>query len=91
VSQLKPFRPDFTLVFAELPKFADLTKEKIYPKEVLQRRLVKKGNKVLPQALIKWTSLPPEAATWEDWYVLQKHFPGVFAGGPTSSEGGQMS
>lgn len=46
------------------------------------RRLVKKGGKAIPQALIKWMGLPDEAATREDWYVLQARFPGCLTRGP---------
>ena len=88
VSQLKPFTPDYTLVLSELPNIADLDVKDLIPEAVLQRRLVKKGVKAIPQALIKWSTLPPQMATWEDWYVLQARFPGVLAGGPASSEGG---
>jgi hypothetical protein len=49
---------------------------------------VKKGGKAVPQVLVKWTGLPQEAATWEDWYVLQARFPSCLAGGPASSQGG---
>jgi hypothetical protein len=61
VSQLKPFLPNYSPVFAELPKVAELDKQEIYPEVILQRRLVKKGSKAIPQALIKWTTLPLEA------------------------------
>jgi hypothetical protein len=88
VLQLKPFLPNYSPVFVELPKVADLDKRKIYPEAVLQWRLVKKGSKAIPQALIKWTTLPPEAATWEDLYVLRSRFSGALAGGSASSEGG---
>ena len=88
VSQLKPFQPNYTPVFSVLPKGAELDAHNLVPKVVLERRLVKKGNKAIPQALIKWSTLPSSMATWEDWYVLQSRFPGVLAGGPASSEGG---
>jgi hypothetical protein len=70
VSQLKPFSPNYTPVFSELPATAALDREDLLPETVLQRRLVKKGSKAVPQARIKWRGLPIEVATWEDWYVL---------------------
>jgi len=85
VSQLKPFLPNYTPVFSELPKVADLDAQNLRPEAVLDRRLVKKGGKAVPQALIKWSTLPATMATWEDWYVLQSRFPGALAGGPASS------
>jgi hypothetical protein len=89
VSQLKPFHPNYTPVFSDLPTTADLNKGEIVPEKVLQRRLVKKGGKAVPQALIKWSTLPEEASTWEDWYVVKQRFPEHLAGGPASSEGGE--
>jgi len=85
VSQLKPFLPNYTPVFSELPKVAELDVQDLLPEEVLERRLVKKGGKAIPQALIKWSKLPPQMATWEDWYVLQASFPGVLAAGAATS------
>jgi hypothetical protein len=49
VSQLKPFLPNYSPVFTELPKVAELNKGDIFPEAVLQRRLVKKGNKAVSQ------------------------------------------
>ena len=66
VSQLKPFRPDFTPVYSTLPSSVDLHTVELEPEQVLERRLVKKGNAAIPQVLIKWTRLPATSATWED-------------------------
>lgn len=85
VSQLKPYTPDFTPVFSDLTQFADLTKGDVVPEVVLERRLVKKGGKAVPQVRVKWSNIPSEMSTWEDWYVLQRRFPGALAGGPASS------
>jgi hypothetical protein len=82
VSQLKSFRSDFTPIFSELPVVPALDQGEVFPEAILARRLVKKGGKAIPQAKIKWANLPEEAATWEDWYVLLKRFPGFHAGGP---------
>lgn len=91
VSQLKPFVSDYTPVFSNLPSAAVLDQEELKPEAILDRRLVKKGSKAVPQVLIKWMNLPREAATWEDWNVLQQRFPGTLAGGPASTaEGGDV-
>ncbi|OIT33037.1 hypothetical protein A4A49_64122, partial [Nicotiana attenuata] len=45
------------------------------PEAVLQRRMVKKGNKAVAQVLVKWQGLPAEAATWEFATVLNTMFP----------------
>jgi len=49
---------------------------------------VKKGNKAIPQVLLKWTSLPESSATWEDYYVVKQRFPNAVAWGQATSEGG---
>lgn len=85
VSQLKSFTPDHTPVFSELSHVPDLTRQDLLPEGILERRLVKKGGKAIPQVWVKWTSLPPGSATWEDWNVITRRFPGVLTGGPASS------
>jgi hypothetical protein len=75
VSQLKPYTPDFSLVFSELPSVPQLDIAELQPETILDRRLTKKGNDVVIQVLIKWSSLPTEMATWEDFYVVKKRYP----------------
>jgi hypothetical protein len=41
VSQLKPFTPNYTPVFIELPRRVDLTVQELAPEAVLDKRLVK--------------------------------------------------
>jgi hypothetical protein len=53
ISQLKAFTPDYTPVYAELPKISDLTAPATEPEAILERRLVKKGNTTIPQVKIK--------------------------------------
>jgi hypothetical protein len=53
-------------VFSDITKIVDLSARELQPERVLERRLVKKGNNVVPQALIKWRGLPATSATWED-------------------------
>jgi len=50
-------------VFSELPKVAELDAHNLQPEGVLERRLVKKGGKAIPQALFKWSTLPASMAT----------------------------
>ena len=88
VSQLKPFTPNYTPVFHELPKLINLDNEKVEPMAILQRRLVKKGNTAVPQVLVRWSHLPADATTWEDYNVLQKAFPAASAWGQAQSQGG---
>jgi hypothetical protein len=58
VSQLKHFHAEYTPVFSKLPPVAVLDKGEITLEVALERRLVKKGGKAIPQARIKWKHLP---------------------------------
>jgi hypothetical protein len=89
VSQIKEFRADYTPVFAEFPKPPALDVMDTEPEKILDRRLVKKGNAALPQVLIKWTNLPEDAATWENWETLKVKFPNILTWGQASSAGGE--
>lgn len=60
------------------------------PKQILERRLVKKGSHVVPQVLINWEGMDADTATWEDFYVLKGRFPeaGVWGKTPSEARGG---
>jgi hypothetical protein len=88
VSQLKDYTPDFTPVFKDLPTLPALDTMETEPEAVLDRRLMKKGNSSVLQVLIKWSNLPPDAATWEDWDVLKNSFPVILTWGQASSSPG---
>ncbi|XP_070003394.1 uncharacterized protein [Nicotiana sylvestris] len=45
------------------------------PESILERTLVKRGNKVVCQAKIKWIGLDADYATWECLQDLQRRFP----------------
>lgn len=87
VSQLKPFVPDYTPVYKDVPSIVDLSMTKLEPETVLQRRLVKKGNHAITQVLVKWRNLPDDSATWEDWNVVTKKFPDIAAWGQAGLSG----
>jgi hypothetical protein len=61
VSQLKPFLADYTPVYKDLPSIPDLTGITPVLTEILERRLVHKGNAATPQILVKWAHLPAAA------------------------------
>jgi hypothetical protein len=88
VSQLKPFSPNHSPVFQELPKLVDLLGVCLLPKKILERRLVKKGSHVVPQVLIKWEGMDADTAMWEDFYVLKERLPEAGVWGKTPSEAG---
>jgi hypothetical protein len=87
VSQLKPYIPDYTPVFTTLPTSSDLSGHNVQPLEILDRRLVKKGSRAVPQVLIRWSHIPADATTWEDYYVLRQRYPDALAWGQTSMGG----
>jgi hypothetical protein len=91
VSQLKPFVADYTPVFSKLPMTTDLEAAAAIPEQVLDRRLVKKGNSAIPQVFIKWTGLPETSATWEDYNMLCDRFPAAPAWGHADSSAGELS
>ncbi|XP_070015839.1 uncharacterized protein [Nicotiana sylvestris] len=45
------------------------------PEAILQRHMVKKGNKAVGQVLVKWSGLSADHATWEYFNVLKTRFP----------------
>lgn len=62
------------------------------PEEVLDRRLVKKGNAPYLQVLVKWSGVPTTSATWEDYEVIKAKFPDAPAWGQAgSSRAGTVS
>ncbi|XP_075088298.1 uncharacterized protein LOC142170316 [Nicotiana tabacum] len=46
------------------------------PISILERRMIKKGNRAVVQWLVQWANLPPEEATWEDPAFIHFQFPG---------------
>ena len=79
VSQLKPFTEDYSPVYSDISRIITLDTADLQPEAILERRLVKKGNTAMPQVRVKWSHLPEDSATWEDFYVLQQRFPTALA------------
>ena len=71
VSQLKPFTPNYTPVFSELPATADLSAVDSQPVEIRDRRMMKKGDALEVQFQVAWNTTPP-STTWEDYEVLRR-------------------
>jgi hypothetical protein len=63
VSQLKSFTPDYSPVHQSLHVVPALDVKAVAPEVILDRRLMKKGNMVITQVLIKWSGLPESSAT----------------------------
>ncbi|XP_073353952.1 uncharacterized protein [Aegilops tauschii subsp. strangulata] len=53
VSQLKPYTPNYTPVFTELPKPPDLSMVEMAPVEILDRCMAKRGNAALVQLQVR--------------------------------------
>jgi hypothetical protein len=85
VSQLKPAvqRPDH--VSAVLP---DMLHDLQIPMQVLQERHVLRGGSMVHEALIVWSHLPLDLATWEDVVRLRQEFPAAPAWGQAGFQGG---
>jgi hypothetical protein len=81
VSQLKPFVPNYTMVFDTLPQPLDLDRGTLALVEILDRRIIKKGNVAVVQVLLRWSELPSSCATWEDFSVAKNIFPKALAWG----------
>ncbi|XP_070052060.1 uncharacterized protein [Nicotiana tomentosiformis] len=45
------------------------------PKSILDRRMIKNGNKAIAQVLVQWEQMPGDQTTWEDYHVLKTRFP----------------
>uniref|UniRef100_A0A8R7VD27 Tf2-1-like SH3-like domain-containing protein n=1 Tax=Triticum urartu TaxID=4572 RepID=A0A8R7VD27_TRIUA len=74
VSQLKPFTPNYSPVFSELPVTTDLSTKETIPMDILDRRMMKKGSTPVVQLQIAWDTVPP-TITWEDYDVLHRRYP----------------
>jgi hypothetical protein len=48
ISQLKPYTPNYTSVFDVLPKLTDLEAANTVPEQILEHRMVKRGNIAIP-------------------------------------------
>ncbi|KAH0699131.1 hypothetical protein KY284_013346 [Solanum tuberosum] len=60
------------------------------PKSILERRMIKKGNKVVDQLLIQWKNMSKEQATWEDYHVIKTRFPSFFLEDKKVSKEGEI-
>ena len=87
VSQLKEHISDHTPVSSTLPAPLDLSDPAMQPEEIIDSRLVKKGNAAHQQVLVKWTKFPATEATWEDYQVLRNRYPTAPAWGQAGSSG----
>lgn len=45
------------------------------PEEILDRRVVKRNNRIVSQVLVKWKGAHVEDATWEDYHTVASRLP----------------
>jgi hypothetical protein len=86
VSQLKPFTLDFPLFSLSCPSWL-ICQFMIYSRKLCwnddrSRRAIK-----LFLRCSSWNRIPTASATWEDFYVVEKHFPESVAWSQATSEG----
>jgi hypothetical protein len=91
VSQLKEHVPDHTPVYTDLPSSVELDLLEVLPEEILDRRLVKRGNAALVQILVKWTTLQVAMATWENESTLRARYSAAPVWGHPGSQVGDTS
>lgn len=72
-------------VFIYARSLTDLEAIAVVPDQILDRRLIKKGNHAIPQVLITWTGLSKDVATWKDYHVVKTRFPKAPAWGQAAS------
>lgn len=58
-----------------LPTTADTGILDPQPVAILERRLVKRGNKPAAMVLVQWENGTAQEATWENWEKLTKLYP----------------
>jgi len=77
VSLLKKQLGDMSRVTTHLPPFSTDNIPVLQPRLVKDYRWVKQGDKYVTEALVQWSSLPPEYATWEEVDILRQQFPNL--------------
>jgi hypothetical protein len=63
---MKNFTPNYTPVYSnysKLPVLTDFSQATLQPEEILEHRLVKKGNAALLQVRVKWSGLSAASVT----------------------------
>ncbi len=75
VSLLKPCNSNPVNVSPLLPVTGVEGQLLAEPERALNRRMSKRGNQAVTEVLVKWTNLPEDSATWEDYWSLKRQFP----------------
>lgn len=75
VSLLEKKISDRYIPSPELPLTDQDGQFKVYPLQILDRRIIPRNNASVAQVLIHWSNSSPEEATWEDYSFMEKKFP----------------
>ncbi|XP_077232474.1 uncharacterized protein LOC143869801 [Tasmannia lanceolata] len=59
----------------QLPATNERGEIQFQPHTLLDRRIVKQGNRAITEVLVQWANLPAKDATWENFQNLREHFP----------------
>lgn len=89
VSQLKRYEGKTVTVQFDPPSF--WKKEPAKPESIVERRIVRKGNKAAAQWLIKWKGEDITEATWEDAQSICEKFPQIDLADEVILKGGGVS
>lgn len=75
VSLLKKKVGSRSSVSTELPRMGQEGQFLVYPVKLLDRRMIKKGNRAVIQWLVQWSHAIPEDASWEDAAAIAEQYP----------------
>ena len=75
ISQLKPFKGDFSTPYIPLPLITTELGPILQPNQILTARTVIRNNIQIPQVLAQWEGLSNHEATWEDVDYLKASYP----------------
>lgn len=75
VSQLKLCPNPASVLATPLPVVPVPNQPRGEPKDILDRKMVKRGRLPVTKVLVKWKGFPAELATWEFYYDLLEEFP----------------
>jgi hypothetical protein len=87
VSQLKWAVPNGDQVCTGLPNYMS-SQIDVSPAAICDDKMVRRGNKLVPQVLIRWAGLPVQCTTWEPLYALVNQFPDSPAWGQAGARRG---
>jgi hypothetical protein len=87
VSQLKRAVPNGDQVCTGLPNYM-FSQIDVSPAAICDDKMVRRGNKLVPQVLIQWAGLPVQCTTWEPLYALVNQFPDSPAWGQAGARRG---